>query len=105
MEEQTPVQSIEDLQTKIEFGRAMKRLQDNPDFKLVFEKGFVENWALTQVYNVSTYAPTQRGAVMEQMLARSIFAVYCDDVVASGNIAVEELREQLEEEAIEAEVV
>jgi len=104
MEEQTQKQSVEDLETKIEFGRAMKRLQENPDFKLVFEKGFVENWALTQVYNVSTYAPASRGPVMEQMLARSIFSVYCDDVIASGNIAVEELREQ-QEEVIEAEVV
>jgi hypothetical protein len=42
---------------------------------------------------------------MEQMLARSVFAVYCDDVIASGNMAVEELREQLEEETIEAEIV
>ena len=93
-----------ELQDIVDSGQAMKRLLDSDDFKLVFTKGFIENWALTQIHNVSVYEPSSRGAVMEQMLARSIFSVYCEDVIDAGNIALDDLRSEKEAEVIDTEL-
>ena len=81
---------------EVERGQAMIRLLNSDDFKLVFEKHYLEDWALTQVQNVSIYDNASRGPVMEQMLARSIFSVFCSDVVAQGNISKEDLDSELE---------
>ena len=91
-------------QVEVERGQAMLRLLNNEDFKMVFEKHYLEDWALTQVHNVSVYENSSRGPVMEQMLARSIFSVFCSDVVAEGNIAKDDLNSEAEEvEAVEGD--
>jgi len=94
-------EQVDNRQVEVERGQAMLRLLNNDDFKLVFEKHYLEDWALTQVQNVSVYPKETRGPVMEQMLARSIFSVFCSDVIAQGNIA----KEDLDSEATDVEVV
>jgi len=87
---------VDNRQVQVDRGLAMVRLLNNDDFKLVFEKHYLEDWALTQVHNVSVYENSSRGPVMEQMLARSIFSVFCSDVVAEGNIAKDDLNSEAE---------
>ena len=97
------VETVDFLQKQVELAKAMKRLQTNVDFQLVFDEKFIKDWALTQTYNLSTYAPQSRVGVMEQMLARSIFSQFCDNLVEDGMIAVDTLQTIKEEEALSVE--
>lgn len=97
------IESVDYLQKQVELAKAMKRLQENVDFQLVFDEKFIKDWALTQTYNIVTYLPQSRPAVMEQMLARSIFSQFCDGLVEDGLIAVDTLKQIKEGEELSAE--
>lgn len=77
----------------IELGLGIKRLLANKDFKLIFEERFIKDWAITQTRNVALYQQASREAVMEQMIARSIFTQFIDELIENGNQAVVAKRE------------
>jgi len=92
--EEEAILSLQKLESN---ARAMLRLQENEDFKLLFENGFIKDWAVTQTNNMSVYHPERRVRVMENMLARSIFKQYCEDIIDKGRSAIETLK-QIEED-------
>lgn len=92
--EEEAIAGLQQLETN---ARAMLRLQEDEDFKRLFSQGFITDWAVTQTTNVAVYAPERRVRVMEQMLARSIFKQYCEDIVEKGRQAKDTLR-QIDEE-------
>ena len=97
--EEEAILGLQQLETN---ARAMIRLQEDQDFVRLFTQGFVTDWAITQTTNVATYAPERRIRVMEQMLGRSIFKQYCEDVIEKGRQARDTLR-QIEEENLTQE--
>ena len=94
---------IDNRHVEVDRGAAMVRLLNNEDFKSVFEKHYLEDWAITQVQNIAVYRKETREAVMEEMLARSIFSIFCSDVIAKGNIAKDDLAEEREDEIYNGE--
>jgi len=97
MEENVPTMSLEEqmdvyLKDK-ELAEAMTRLKTNPDFVKVFEEKFVKDFTLTQVYNLVAYDQQSRVKVHEQMVARSVFQRYCDELIEDGKIAIENMAE------------
>jgi len=89
-------QQRDNLQSYIDMGEKMSRLLDNQDFIDIFEEDYIKGWALTQTHNVAAYNPQRRPAVMEEMLARSIFSRRIEEIIQNGNTAKLELRELLE---------
>jgi len=98
--EEEAIQSLQKLESN---ARAMLRLYENEDFKLLFENGFIKDWAVTQTNNIAVYQPERRVRVMEQMLGRSIFKQYCEDIIEKGRMAKDTLRQIEEEEKLSAE--
>ena len=102
MNENVPMVSREDqleqYHKDIRFAEAMKRLQSNPDFKLVFEEKYVKDYLLTQGYNLAAYNRDSRALVHEQMVARSIFQRFIDEVIEDGKLAVDNKAELEAEE-------
>ena len=80
-------QAMQFVDAKIALAEAMQRLEKNPDFDLLFIKGFVEDWALTQIANVGVYNADQRRGYLEQSIARGTFSQYCYDIVEDGRSA------------------
>ena len=42
---------------------------------------------------MSVYDEATRARLMEKMVGRSVFSIFCNDVMAKGNLAVQELNE------------
>ena len=91
-------EELESHMKRIDLAKAMSRLKEQDDFKLVFDEAFVKNWALTQTYNVAGYQQQSRIGVMENMIARSHFLQFCDEIIEDGKIAKEDLKTLLEEQ-------
>lgn len=94
----TEEKAIADLNKKIENAQAMKRLLANDDFIKLFENGFIRDWAITQTNNISVYKPEVRVRVLEQMLARSVFKNYCEEILEVGRLALDTMQQIKEEE-------
>jgi len=97
----TEDEAILALNKLVENAKDMISLQSDERFKKLFENGFIRDWAVTQTNNIAVYQPERRVRVMENMLARSIFTQYCEDIIEKGRSAVETLR-QIEEEEKES---
>ena len=83
---------------QINLGKALKRLESNEDFLLLFNDGYVINYAITQVTALAGAKPESREKILENMIARSHFIKYIDSVRTDASMAVEQQREiQLEE--------
>lgn len=93
------VESVDYLQKQVELAKAMKRLQSNADFQMIFDEKYIKDWAITQTYNMSVYNQQSRVGVIENMVARSIFSQFCDQLVDDGNIAFDTLKQIEEEES------
>ena len=93
------IESVEYLEKQVELAKAMQRLQSNVDFQKVFDEKFVKDWAITQTYNMSVYNQQSRVGVIENMVARSIFSQFCDQLIEDGKIAVDTLQQIKEEES------
>ena len=93
------IESVEYLEKQVELAKAMQRLQSNTDFQKVFDEKFVKDWAITQTYNMSVYNQQSRVGVIENMVARSIFSQFCDQLIEDGKIAVDTLQQIKEEES------
>lgn len=93
------IESVDYLQKQVELAKAMKRLQSNVDFQMIFDEKFVKDWAITQTYNMSVYNQQSRVGVIENMVARSIFSQFCDQLIEDGNIAIDTLKQIEEEES------
>ena len=94
------VQAIEFANAKVDLAKALQRLKDNPDWKLVIEKGYFDNWALTQIRNVGSYNAEQTKGYLEQAKARGILDDYLYTVEQEGNMAKDalpELHKEIEE--------
>ena len=84
---------------QIDLGKALKRLEGNEDFLLLFNDGYVINYAITQVTALAGAKPESRERILENMVARSHFIKYIDSVRTDASMAIEQQREiQLEEQ-------
>jgi hypothetical protein len=92
------IESVDYLDKQVELAKAMKRLQSNADFQMIFDDKFIKDWAITQTYNMSVYNQQSRVGVVENMVARSIFSQFCDQIIEDGMIAVDTLQQIKEEE-------
>ncbi len=98
-------EAIIDLNNRADRARMMKSLQEDPRFIKLFSNGYIKDWAITQTNNMSTYQRERRVGVMEQMLARSVFAQYCETIIDDGNMAIDTLQAiKAEEEIQDAEL-
>lgn len=87
------IENVDYLQKQVELAKAMKRLQSNVDFQMIFDEKFVKDWAITQTYNMSVYNQQSRVGVIENMVARSIFSQFCDQLIEDGKIAFDTLKQ------------
>lgn len=93
------IESVDYLKKQVELAKAMKRLQTNADFQIIFDEKYIKDWAITQTYNMSVYNQQSRVGVIENMVARSIFSQFCDQLIEDGKIAVDTLQQIKEEES------
>ena len=91
-------QQLETFNKDKALAEAMIRLQANPDFVKVFKEKFVKDFMLTQVYNLAAYNQQSRVQVHEQMIARSVFERFQDELLEDGKMAIEGLAELKSEE-------
>jgi len=98
-------EAMSQLNRDADRARAMLSLQEDPRFKMLFSDIFITGWALTQTSNLSVYQPERRVRVMEQMLARSVFVQFCQEMIENGRLAIDTLQEiKAEEEIQDAEL-
>lgn len=93
--------AIEFAEKQVELAEAVQRLQSNPDWQLIIDKRYMDDWARTQVRNVGQYNQDQRRGFLEQAMARGIFDDFIYGVVEDGKAAkaaLPELKAELEGE-------
>ena len=91
-------QALAFAQKKKEVAEALKRLRATEDWKLIIEKGYFEDWALTQIRNVGGYNQDQRRGYLEQSIARGILDDYLYAIEEEGKMAsdvIPQLKEEL----------
>ena len=81
------------LAEEIDNGRRMKVLLADGNFTHLFEELYLKAFAITNVFNYAAYDEVTRTRLHEKMAARSHFSNFCQDIVARGNMAVNELNE------------
>jgi len=81
-------------QLQVELAEKMKKLLNNEDFKTLFLDGYVEAYAMTSVQNAWMFNGEARVRYVEQILARSYFTRYIDDIINEGNEALMSIREE-----------
>lgn len=86
--------SIEEAKAKIERKQALTRLQDNKDFDLLIQKGFLEQHAIRQVMLKSH--PGMQGEELQRTLDNQIVAIggfkqYLISIWSEGTSAAEAL--------------
>ena len=92
---EAPQQTLEEAQAvvakDIKLAEALKRLQANPDFKLIYgtEGNFIKDYTMTQLYNLAGYQSQSRVMVHEHLIARSIFMQHQDTILEDGRVAVQ----------------
>lgn len=105
--EETQVKNEEEAMNQLtrdaDRARAMLSLQEDSRFKMLFGDIFITGWALTQTSNMATYQRERRVGVMEQMLARSVFVQFCQEMIETGRIAIDTLQQIKEEETLSVE--
>ena len=85
--------AIEFAEKQVELAEALQRLQSNPDWQLVIEKRYFDDWAKTQVRNVGQYGPEQRKGFLEQAISRGHFDDYLYGIIQDGQVAKDTLPE------------
>ncbi len=93
--------NIENLQAQVVLKDAMKRLLDNPDFMLVFDKNYIEAFAITNTYNIAGQNPETRARTHEKMIARSHFSMFVESLLRGGEFAEGQLNGDLDEPSTE----
>lgn len=88
---ETYEEAVERCNIQIDMSKKMQRLLDNPDFNEIFEEGFIRSWSVTNTYNIAKYDDATRRRVMEGMVARSHFTQFVEQIMADGNLAVDDL--------------
>jgi hypothetical protein len=83
--------ALEFAHAKVDIAKALQRLRNSSDWKLVVEKGYFDDWALTQIRNVGGYGPEQLKGYVEQAKARGIFDDYLYNIEQEGSMAKEAL--------------
>ncbi len=71
----------------IELGDAAQKMMDTPEFKMVIEDEYINNFALTQVLNAAGYNDEQKRGFMQQTVARSTLALFLDGLVTEADEA------------------
>jgi hypothetical protein len=96
---EAPMQTLEQqmniITLDIKHADALKRLQANPDFELLYgnEGKFVKDYTMTQLYNMANYTAQSRVVVHENMIARSIFMQFNDAILDEGRQAIDKKAE------------
>ena len=85
--------AIEFAEKQVELAEAVQRLQNNPDWQLVIDKRYMDDWAKTQVRNVGQYGPEQRKGFLEQAISRGHFDDFIYGIIQDGMAAKEALPE------------
>ena len=99
MEEQVTdlAKAIEFAEKQVGLAEAVQRLQSNPDWQLVIEKRYFDDWAKTQVRNIGSYNMEQRKGYLEQAIARGILDDFIWHILEDGKAAKEALPSLKEE--------
>ncbi len=91
-------------QIDIDLGDALRRLESNPDFVMVFGDKFIEAFAITNTMLISEYDQATRQRTFEKMIARSHFVQFTELIKNDADIArnnLAELKVDLEAEDTE----
>jgi hypothetical protein len=88
-------EQLDEIAQDIKLAEAMKRLQDNQDFKLLFGKEgrFTKDFAMTSMYNLAVFDSQSRVRVHEHLVARSVFLRFIDEIVEEGRMAIDKKAE------------
>ena len=92
MEEQ--VDAIE-LQSMVEIGEALDRLQTNEDFKRIFADIFIEAHAVTTSMNFAYFSMEARKGAVEQLHARGVFTKFMNDIKDDAQSARDEINSMM----------
>lgn len=88
-------EQLEDTRSlQIELATKMKKMLENEDFKTLFIDGYIEAYALTSLNNAWMFNGEARVRYVEQILARSYFTRYIDDIITQGNEAIQSIRDE-----------
>lgn len=91
------------LNDGVELGRKMKEITANPLFIELFEKKYIEEFALVNVQSIAAHKTESRERITEKMISRSHFSLFINQIITGGNTSVEALREFREAEKLESE--
>jgi hypothetical protein len=85
---------MEELHNLVEKGKALDRLLNNADFKEIILTDFLEKSSLVLSSQLATIRQEMRGAIVEQLLARSHLRSYLNMVLNDANNAQAEINFQ-----------
>ena len=87
-----PKNDILALEAAVKRGEMMQSLFEDERFVELFQKHFIEAWAVTNTMNIANYDSATKQRTFEKMNARSVFATHCQDVIEEGQMSSEALR-------------
>ncbi|MCH9712811.1 MAG: hypothetical protein K0U20_09330 [Proteobacteria bacterium] len=94
-------EEIETLEKAIAISKAMQRLSESDDFKLVFKDNFIKAYRDTAVVNIGLVRADAQEGIKVGLIGRAHFEAYCEDLVEplpQLEDGLKELKEALEEE-------
>lgn len=86
-----------DLQKKIQIRDALKRLMDNPDWKLVIDKEYFRHFTSEMMLMYATISPKDKPArrrILELAISAGCFEQFLQSVISDGDNAEEELKNE-----------
>ena len=95
LEQEMPEVTQDDLdamENAVKNGEALVRLQDNPDFNLLFREIFIDAWAITNTMNMASYDRETKGRVFDKMNARGHFVEFMQHIESDAESAANDLR-------------
>ncbi len=91
------------LNGKVDLARALIKLRETDEWKLVMEQMFDQDFINTTVSNYRSFKKERRFMAEEGLMARSILRSFLDDIITDGNDSLNALRSKQEEQDAEQE--
>ncbi len=81
-------------QEQIDQAEALQRLLENDDFVNIFQKGYIDAFAITNIYNSWSFDDATRRRFLEKTISRGHFTKYIDDILDDGRNAIMSINEE-----------
>lgn len=94
--EQFNADELEDMQLKTQIRDALKRLMDNPDWKLVIDKEYFRHFTSEMMMMYANISPKEKAArkrIYELAISAGYFNQFLEGVIRDGDEAEEQLKD------------